>query len=253
MSLRGGPVTERSSWRATETRLQDPNDGRRRPGDVYAELRDLIVHGRLAPGARLIELELAARLGVSRTPLRAALQRLQQEGYVLDTPTPQQSRLVVAPMTQEDAREVFHLVGTLEGLAAYQSAQLAGPERARLAAEMKRTNAALKQAAEERQPEYDRLFELDERFHRSYVQAAAGPRLLALHSAVKPQAERYERLYVSLFAPQLATSVEEHERIRRAIRDGKPREAHVAVQTNWRNAATRLGKVIERAGERGTW
>jgi DNA-binding GntR family transcriptional regulator len=249
----GGTAAKRSNWRAVEARLVDVQADRGRPGDVYSQLRDLIVHGRLAPGARLIELELAARLGVSRTPLRAALQRLQQEGYAVDIPTRQQSRLVVAPMTQEDAREVFHLVGTLEGLAAYQAAQLAGPERARLAAEMKRTNAALKHAAEERHPEYDRLFELDERFHRSYVMAGAGPRLFALHDAVKPQAERYERLYVSLLTPQLATSVEEHERIRRAIRDGRPRDAHVAVQTNWRNAATRLGKVIERAGERGTW
>lgn len=221
--------------------------------DVYSQLRDLIVHGRLAPGARLVELDLAARLGVSRTPLRAALQRLQHEGYVVDMPTRQQSRLVVAPMTQEDADEVFHLVGTLEGLAAYQSAQLAGPDRVRLSAEMKRTNAAFKQASQERHPAYDSLFELDEQFHRSYVTAGAGPRLLALHSAVKPQAERYERLYVSVLTQQLATSVEEHERIRKAIRDGKPREAHAAVQTNWRNAATRLGKVMERAGERGTW
>lgn len=227
--------------------------GRGRPADVYTQLRDLIVHGRLAPGARLIELELAARLGVSRTPLRAALQRLQQEGYVIGTPARQQSRLVVAPMTQQDAREVFHLVGTLEGLAAYQAAQRAAPERAALSVEMRRANSALKRAAAERHPEYDQLFELDERFHRSYVEAGAGPRLLALHGAVKPQAERYERLYVSLLSQQLATSVEEHERIRRAIRDGKAREAHVAVQTNWRNAAARLGRVIERAGERGTW
>ena len=227
--------------------------GRQRPADVYSQLRDLIVHGRLAAGARLVELELAARLGVSRTPLRAALQRLQQEGYVVDTPTLQQSRLVVAPMTQDDAREVFHLVGTLEGLAAYQSAQLAAADRARLAAEMKRTNAALKLASAERHPEYDRLFELDERFHGSFVAAGAGPRLRALHGAVKPQAERYERLYVNLLAPELATSVAEHDRIRRAIRAGKPREAQTAVQSNWRNAADRLGKVIERAGERGTW
>ena len=226
---------------------------RRTPRDVYAGLRDLIVHGRLAPGARLVELELAARLGVSRTPLRAALQRLQQEGYVLGTRTPQQSRLIVAPLTGEDAREVFHLVGTLEGLAAYQAAQLADPLRARLATEMKRTNAALELAASDRHPTYDRLFELDEQFHRSYVAAGAGPRLRALHDAVKPQAERYERLYVNLLAPQLSTSVDEHHRIRRAIRDGKPRDASAAVQVNWRNAAVRLGKVIERAGERGTW
>lgn len=252
MNITGGVAVARASRRSAAELLRNAHDGQR-PGEVYARLRDLIVHGRLAPGARLIELKLAARLGVSRTPLRAALQRLQQEGYVVDTPTPQQSRLVVAPMTQEDARELFHLVGTLEGLAAYQAAQLASPTRAKLAAEMKRTNAALRHAAGERHPVGDNLFEFDERFHRSYVTVGAGPRLIALHNAVKPQAERYERLYVSLLTPQLATSIEEHERILRAIREGKPREAQLAVQTNWRNAATRLGKVIAQAGERGTW
>jgi DNA-binding GntR family transcriptional regulator len=227
--------------------------GRPRPGDVYTQLRDLIVHGRLAAGARLVELELASRLGVSRTPLRAALQRLQQEGFVVDTPTPQQSRLVVAPMTQDDAREVFNIVGTLEGLAAFQSAHLPGTARSKLAAALKRTNAALKLASGQRSPPYDRLVELDEQFHRSFVAAGAGPRLRALHGAVKPQAERYERLYVNLLTSELSTSVEEHDRIRRAIRDGKPKDAMSAVQANWRNAGERLGKVIERAGERGTW
>ena len=49
---------------------------------AYGRLRELIVSGRLAPGAPLIETDLSKRLGVSRTPVRAALQRLQQEGFV---------------------------------------------------------------------------------------------------------------------------------------------------------------------------
>ena len=53
-----------------------------RVSQAYEEIRDLIVRGRLAPGARIHENEAALRLGSSRTPVRAALQRLQQEGYV---------------------------------------------------------------------------------------------------------------------------------------------------------------------------
>ena len=51
-----------------------------RPLVVYERLRHLIVHGVMAPGSRIVESDVAARLGVSRTPVRGALQRLQQEG-----------------------------------------------------------------------------------------------------------------------------------------------------------------------------
>ena len=86
----------------------------------------------------------------------------------------------------------------------------------------------------------DRVWELDELFHRRYVEAAAGPRLIALHDVVKPQAERYERLYVSLLHADLAVSATEHAAIARAIRSGDVDAAQAAVQRNWRNAADRL-------------
>jgi DNA-binding GntR family transcriptional regulator len=224
-----------------------------KPRDVYAQLRDLIVHGQVAPGSRLVETDLARRLGVSRTPLRAALQRLQQEGYVLAAAAAQQARLTVSPMTSDDADELFLLVGTLEAQAARQAAMLASGARQLLASRLKATNDELKRTASGRRPHHDRLFELDERFHRLYVEAGAGPRLLALHRAVKPQAERYERLYVSLLMSEITVSVQEHSKIHRAIRDGGSAAAFDAVLVNWRNAAARLSLVIAQAGERGSW
>ncbi len=59
-----------------------------RPLVVYEQLRHLIVHGHLAPGSRIVESDVAGRLGVSRTPVRGALQRLQQEGYIVDPSSP---------------------------------------------------------------------------------------------------------------------------------------------------------------------
>ena len=220
---------------------------------VYHRLRTLIVTGRLAPGSRLVETDVATRLGVSRTPVRAALHRLQAEGYILGSPGIQQTRPTVAPLTREDARELFHIVAELEGLSARLAAMRPPAERAVLAAELTAVNEAFRKTAEARVPEHRCLFELDERFHRLYVEAGAGPRLLALHDAVKPQAERYERIYVSLLTREIATSVAEHRTIIKAIREGRADDAQQAVQTNWRNAAERLGRVIESAGERGQW
>lgn len=224
-----------------------------RPEVVYHKLRDLIVRGQLAPGARIVETDVASRLGVSRTPVRGALQRLNQEGYIVESPRLQQSRPMVAPLTREDAHELFFIVAEIEGLAARLAAMKPAREREALVKQLTTINDNFHRAAKARRQDHNKLWELDEDFHRCYVEAGAGPRLIALHDAVKPQAERYERLYVSLLARDLATSVGEHRTIVRAIKSGNPDAAHEAVQTNWRNAAARLGSVIESVGERGSW
>jgi DNA-binding GntR family transcriptional regulator len=222
-------------------------------GRVYNALRDRIVRGRLAPGSRLIELELADRLGVSRTPLRAALQRLQTEGYVLSGAGMRQSRLTVAPLTANDAQQLFLVIGALEGVAAHMTASLPTGARRSVASALREINDALQRAAAAQRPDHDRLLKLDEQFHQCYVDAGAGDRLKVLYAAVKPQAERYERLYVSLLTREIATSVREHQRIVVAIRDGLAQAAVDAVQANWRNAAHRLSAVIANVGELGEW
>ena len=224
-----------------------------RPEVVYHKLRELIVRGQLAPGARIVETDVASRLGVSRTPVRGALQRLNQEGYIIESPRLQQSRPMVAPLTREDAHELFFIVAEIEGLAARLAAMKPARDRDGLVKRLTDINDNFHRASQARRQDHNALWKLDEDFHRCYVEAGAGPRLIALHDAVKPQAERYERLYVSLLARDLATSVTEHRTIVRAIKSGNPDAAQEAVQTNWRNAASRLGSVIESVGERGSW
>jgi DNA-binding GntR family transcriptional regulator len=70
---------------------------------------------------------------------------------------------------------------------------------------------------------------------------------------VKPQAERYIRMYISMLTSDISTSVAEHEAITVGIEQGRADIAQSAVVLNWRNAAERLSKVIEVAGERGSW
>src|SRR5216117_4163152 len=117
-----------------------------RPEQVYARLRDLIVQGLLAPGSRIVETEIATRLGVSRTPVREALQRLQQEGYVMGSPGAQQSRLTVAPLTRDDVYELLNIVGALEGLGARNAALLPVTNRKTLVRDLKTLNAEFHRA-----------------------------------------------------------------------------------------------------------
>ena len=220
---------------------------------AYEKLRELIVLGRLAPGARIIETSIASMLGISRTPVRAALQRLQQEGYVTVIHPGQQSRMSVAPLTREDAVELFGMVSSVEGMAARWAAGRPAEERRAVVAELRELNAALLSAAKESPPNITRVFRLDEQFHRRTVEAGAGPRLLALHDAFKPQSERYGRIYSSALIDEIATSVLEHESIVQHIEDGDGHAAERAMRLNWSNAVDRLAEVIGAVGERGTW
>ena len=224
-----------------------------RPEQVYARLRELIVGGLLAPGSRIVETEIATRLGVSRTPVREALQRLLQEGYVLDTLGAQQSRLTVAPLTRDDVRELLTVVGALEGIAAHHAASLDTGARTTLAKALREANADFHRAGRATPINHELLYDADERFHRRIVEAGAGPRLLALYDAVKPQAERYIRMYISMLTGDIRSSVAEHDIIIGAITEGRRDDAEVAVESNWRHAADRLSRVIELAGERGAW
>lgn len=219
---------------------------------VYQELRGLIVWGQLPPGARIAERVVAERLGVSRTPVRSALHRLQQEGLVSSVGKGRDQRLIISPVTVKDGQEVFLVVGHLEGLAARIAATLPTARRKEIAKRMIELNREM--AAESRHHgDAARIFTLDLEVHRAYVEGVAGPRLAALHEAIKAQCERYARFYISVLLDELSTSAKEHEAIANAIAAGDPVAAQKAAERNWHNAAERLTRIIAQHGERGSW
>jgi DNA-binding GntR family transcriptional regulator len=230
-----------------------PPEGQSRRANVYDRLRESIVAGALAPGTRIIETSLAERLGTSRTPIRSALQRLLQEGYVVANPGGSRTQLSVAPLTREDGRELFWIVGELEGMAANWMALREPAERERVGAELGRINAELLAASRADPPDTARIFDLHTRFHQSYIEACGGARLQAMLDSVKPQAERYRRLYSTALGGNIHASIEEHEAIVQAVAVGDGAAAEGAVKENWRNAAERLARMIEQVGERGSW
>lgn len=219
-----------------------------RVGGVFTELQEMIVTLRLAPGTSINESRLAERLGVSRTPIRAALQRLQQAGYVHAEKPGKYARLVVAPLSAEDMRELFRIMGSLEGLAAGAVAALPAKQREPIAAEMSRINLEMSEATRSTPPDLRRAQDLHVQFHRVHVDAAAGPRLRAQVAAIHPLVERYERLYTQVLLSQISTSVQEHDDIVAAIRVGDPEVAERRVALNWRNGADRYDHAISSMG-----
>jgi DNA-binding GntR family transcriptional regulator len=220
---------------------------------AFHRIRDLIVHGRLAPGTWVVEGDLCEHLNMSRTPVRGALYLLQREGYVIDCRNGSKSRMVVAPLTKEDANELYPIIGRIEGLAGRRAAALPQSERNELAAKLKPVNDKLDQIARERGSHGPDIFDLDHEFHSLVVTAGAGPRLSKLHHAIEPQTERYWRLYASSIIGELHVSVAEHKEIITALIEGDADRLERALFDNWVNGCQRLARVIDIFGERGSW
>ncbi len=219
---------------------------------AFQQIRELIVLGRLSPGTWVVEGDLAERLNISRTPVRAALHWLQREGYVHEHRTATKSRIVVAPLTKEDAGELYSIIGHTEGLAGRNVAAQPVEAREALASTLIAHNQKLA-GARDSSAGLSSIFDLDRQFHVALVEAGAGPRLLALHRSVEPQAERYWRLYASSILHDLQLSVAEHAEVVEGVRAGDADALEGALQRNWMHGWERLSKVMDVFGERGSW
>lgn len=217
---------------------------------VCEELRRWIVSGAMAPGTRVVERDIAQRLSVSRTPVRAAIRRLSDEGFIVLNHADCYSRPVVAPLDADDARDLHAVVASLDASCAYEAAGLSEKARTALTRDLEKHNAAFARAVAD--ADLTRALEHDDRFHSTYAGAVNKKIVATIRRRTKPL-ERYARCYLPHLVKQGDAAVDEHRAIIAAIAAGNPTEAYEAALRNWRNAAARLMDAIERAGERGTW
>ena len=221
--------------------------------NLYQQLKAMIVRSHIAPGLRLTENEIAARMGVSRTPAREALRRLLADGLLVVARGGGRTEFAVAPLTREDLVEVYEAMAALEGMVARRVERLAGVERRALAARMRGAELELEAVAKREPSAYDQLFERHDAFHRELVKTAGGHRLRDLLAVVSPQADRYEWMYAPVVGPDHTATFEEHRAIVTAVRRGSADEAEKAVRVNWLNSAERLLAALDRWGDRGSW
>ena len=145
---------------------------------VLEALRDLVLGGRLAPGTRLNEIELSQRLGVSRTPVRAALTALATQDLIEYTPN---SGYSIRAYSARDLENVFEVRATLEGLANRQAAEAGfSPESEARVDDILDSTAALVAGGEWSAEICDRWVALNIAFHQAINRAAGNQRLLTL-------------------------------------------------------------------------
>jgi DNA-binding GntR family transcriptional regulator len=191
---------------------------------VFERLRSWIEEGVLAPGEVLRDGEIAERLGVSRTPVREALQMLESVGAVEMLP----GRLTrVTALTPEDIALLYAPLGALHGIAAQLGTPRAtGADVAELTAHNERLRGALAAADAVAAREADRAF------HAVLLRLADNPYLTTAIEPLLLHARRLETLYFSRVGPA-TESLEEHDLIVEAVAAGDAERAAELVRHNF--------------------
>lgn len=195
---------------------------------AYATIRDEIVSWRLAPGTVLGEVEQAARLGVSRTPLREALARLTADALV----EPSGRGLVVTSVSVDDLTDLYEVREALE----MQAAALAARRRDAAPFEaLERDLLAVPVLLEHDDPVRHRYYALVDRFDEAIDGAVRNPHLVASLHGLRTHVARARRLAKGSPA-RLSEAAHEHLLIVRAILDGDADLAAAATRVHLHNA-----------------
>jgi DNA-binding GntR family transcriptional regulator len=189
-----------------------------------------------------VEVEVARRLLVSRTPAREAMRRLAQEGLASVVGSGRRTQMAVAPATRADLSDLFLIIGALEGVAGRGAGTLSRPGRRALAAQLSEQNSKFGSLARVRPRDFPRFFEAHDAFHGLFVERCASERLRHLIAAMRPQVKRYELLYANLVGHDFNESLSEHRAIIEAFRTGTPEAIEQTIRLNWFNSAKRLSR-----------
>lgn len=194
---------------------------------AYEALRAAIEEGVLEPGERLNEAELVGWLGVSRTPIREALTRLERGGLIETTP----GRLTrVSPLTAAAASDAQTVVAAMHEAATREAVpEMTEDDLDEMAAANNRLGQALD--AED----VDAAIAADDAFHQVAVRRCGNAALASVLAQFTPTLRRLERLRFGSLAAR--ASVEQHDDIIRLCSQGAAVEAAVATRSNWQTLA----------------
>ena len=187
---------------------------------VYEELKMQILKGSIIPGTRMMEVELAEEMGVSRTPIREAIRKLEKEGLVTIEP---RRGAYASMISTEDMVEILEVRQDLEGLAAYFAAdRMTGEQMAELKEVSNNYNEAVKRGKMEDMIKYDT------RFHHIIVESCRNKILVQMIEQLQELVLRFRYIYYDNFR-RAENMPEEHEAIVAAISEGDADKARAAA------------------------
>lgn len=193
---------------------------------VFNTLRDAILKGELEPGEHLMEVQLAGKLGVSRTPIREAIRQLQAEGLVVMTP---RKGAVVAEITKEDLTDVLEVRKTLEKFAVELACININDEELK---SLHQCHEIFKAALE--QKDLTDIANKDEGFHDVIYSATRNKRLIQILNNLREQIYRYRLEYIK-DDEKWFTLIDEHDKLIRAIEEKDVETAKEVIEAHINN------------------
>jgi len=174
---------------------------------VFETLREAIISGQLSPGARMMEVQLAEEMGVSRTPVREAIRKLELEGFVVMIP---RKGAYVASISFKDIADVFEIRAALESLACGLAAERITEE------EIEELERTLVQVNNVEHDNINGLVEQDTDFHDIIYKASRNTRLIQIINNLREQIQRFRT--ASLAIPgRMKVAIDEHKKMVEAI------------------------------------
>ena len=210
---------------------------RSRVSDAYSQIKEEIRSNRIPPGYQAPEPEIALRLGMSRTPVREALIRLEAEGLVELVP---RRGVRVLPISAVDMREIYEILTSLEpSAAASVAARRTSPqELAPLERATSHMEAALNAG------DLDAWAEADDEFHHTLLKIHGNTRLQGFVGNLYDQAHR-ARIVTLRLRERPVKSTEEHREILEHLKNGEAEAAREAFRQHRQRAADELLGILE--------
>lgn len=203
---------------------------------VTETLREAIVNGVLKPGERLMEIQLAEELGVSRTPVRESIRKLELEGFVVMVP---RRGTYVADLSIKDINEVYEIRTVLDVLAAGLAAERITEE------EQEQLERILFQVGELVEAnDIEKLIEVDSQFHDILYRASRNDRLVGIINNLREQFTRFRSISMK-YPGRLKNTLEEHTRLVEAIAQRNPDLAQQVAREHMENSEQILLKEFD--------
>lgn len=206
--------------------------------EAAAQIRRLIINGKLGPGTKMVERDICQLLDISRTPIRDALKTLEQQGFI----KPVGKSLVVCDLSVDEADQFYRLINNLEQFLIGDITPMAKSTQAML--------GKINQALITPDNDIEQTIELDIDFHSTLLSHHNNQKAFDIYLHMRSLAARYDFLFFAA-NPNLNPSGEEHQQMIRYAAQGDAKSCQKILQQHWIDTLPGMLEVVAAANQSG--